>query len=319
MKTHNHFVENFSTNKMVKLFTERIEIKINEDTLLKDDEGRLFAHEVNNVINQCALLKMHYSGNSYSQEELIRIVYTKILSLIKIRKPKNNKCDFASYIEEIIIDSIDTIKEEIVSKNIEADLREMNEKLAVQDWERKIKVFESNDLNAVYDELYDYNPLIRHWARKLKLRFYNLPLEVEDLQNELFGHLCMKMDKFIPTYQNSLYPYINKVLKYTGINICRKLVTNKNKLNNFSYNFGPIDEYIANPEFGDVDVEEIWDIINGNKEVFTEMEFSVLRSYCRTESLKLTAMEMNMNRQTVQRHFRSASLKFINLWNEASL
>ncbi len=319
MATLNHYVENFTIARMVKNFTHTINEKINKETYSTNwSKSGVFNCECSKVINHCALIKMHYSGNSYTQEELIRIVYTKILSLIKIRKPKTSS-KFNSYIEPIILDSVEIVKKEIIDKNIEIKMNDIDEGLEAQELERQLTVFKSGDINAIYKELSSFEPLISKWAYSLKETFFSIPLEFEDLHNELLGNLCVKMGNYNYKEHDSLFPYINKVLEYCGINICRKLTSNKQRINNFSIYHSQVDENLYRTNFDDINVQKIWDFIEGHRKVFTDNEFKILRSYCRTESLTITAREINMNRQSVQRHFKTACKKFTILWKEASL
>ncbi len=264
------------------------------------------------ILKSVSRIETRLDEDFLSQEEIILMVLNKVQFLI-VNDLK--KIDTIICLHKTLMSCIDitetSIHEDLIS--LSKNLKEINIK------NNKHHIWNLSDKNKIYENIIDFIPYLEYFSRYLKKVFWNISVDVEDIKTVLINNAINSIDKYKPDKDVHLYGYLQAVTKTAGIGYCRKFMTKNHQVTNFAqqYSMELTDDIFVNHT--NINFDDILNIIESNKDVFKDIEFSILERYIRNNTIESIAKEMNISKQKVSKHFIIAKKKFKKIWEESCL
>ncbi len=189
-----------------------------------------------------------------------------------------------------------------------------NNKLYENDYEKEIvKNVKKGCGRSITSLLNKYEPLIRATAGRTIYKFRDIPLEKEDIENQLRIELYKLTIKYKESINVRFSSYLNTALNGIAINYCRKFTTNKHKAANFSNQFNT-DTNSYEEEF---DYDELADLVCNELETMKQLtpkESKALKSYLQGIEPTIAAKAQGVSLSSFYRHLSNGKSKFRSIY-----
>ncbi len=166
---------------------------------------------------------------------------------------------------------------------------------------------EKNELQAI---LYNYKFLIHKHITALLTEYKDISLEREDLWNLISIDIGKSMKNFDRKRETGLAPYLNMVIRKSGINHCRKMISQSHRPMNYAIEFQEQRIQFEEEDMTyDKKVEHIRSLCKGHENWFTSKELETLDLILKSYTLKEISIKLNKSIKTIHAYKLSISEK----------